>query len=370
MKILQVSAHFHPNLGGVETHLLDLVKALAKRGHNIFVLTYQPLTTNVKWKIFEGENRQAVLRIPYLPGLFYNLVKSPLLEFLYLSPGLFFLLPFVVIYFNPDVIQSHGLVAGAVSVFWGKIFSKKVIISLHSIYNFPRNGLYRAFVKVIFRGTDNIVCLSNKSAKEIELLGIRKNKIGVFTYWVDLEKFSRESKAKEKLDWKEKFIVFFVGRLIPEKGIIELLNAAKIWNKNITLVVAGDGPLANYVKHQAREIRNLIFLGKIDNNQLPIYYSAADLSICPSIHEEGFGRVILESLACGTPVIASRRGSISEVIDETVGKLIDITPNNIKEVVENFYSHPKLLNGVSRNTRRFAVKRYAERNIEQIIKNY
>lgn len=370
MKILQISAHYYPNVGGVETHLVDLVKALAKRGRDIFVLTYRPLTTNVDWKVFEHNNKKVILRIPYFPGLFYGLVTNPILEFLYLFPGLFFVTPFVFLFFKPNVIHAHGLVAGVVGVFWGKIFRKRVVISMHSIYHFPRHGLYSSFVRLVLNRTDCVMCLSKQSAKEVENLGILKKKIKIFTYWVDLKKFIQDTKAKEKLGWKGKFIVFFVGRLIPEKGIVKLLDAAKIWNKKITLVIVGDGPSESYIKNQENKIKNLIFLGKIDNDQLPVYYSAADLLIVPSVHEEGFGRVILESLACGTPIIASKRGSIPEAMDETVGKLIDITPNNIKEIVEVFYNNPNQLKKLSRNTRRFAVKRYAEKNVEQIIKHY
>ena len=70
MKILQLSVHYAPNVGGVETHLTDLVSELLKRGDRIFVLTYRPLVTRVSWKIFEKKNNFEVLRIPWLPGFF------------------------------------------------------------------------------------------------------------------------------------------------------------------------------------------------------------------------------------------------------------------------------------------------------------
>jgi len=370
MKILQISAHYYPNLGGVETHLLDLVNGLVKRGHDIFVLTYRPLTTNVSWKVFEHENKKVILRIPYLPGLFYGLVTSPILEFLYLFPGLFLALPFVIIYHNPDVIHSHGLVAGTVSIFWGKVFGKKVVISLHSIYHFPVNGLYRSFVKVVFKMANKIICLSKQSAKEVEDLGILKEKIKVFTYWIDLDRFKRDNKAKEKLGWNGKFVILFVGRLIPEKGILELLESVRSWSDNIMLVIIGSGPLEDFITSQKKLVNNLIFLGEVDNERLPVYYSAADLLIVPSVHEEGFGRVILESLACGTPVVGSNRGAVPEAMDGTVGKLIDVSPQNIKNSVESFYKNPNKLRLLSSRARKFAITRFSERNIRSIIESY
>lgn len=368
MKILQISAHYHPNIGGVETHLLDLVTALNRRDFDVFVLTYCPLTTKSDWKIFEHSNKKTILRIPYLPGLFYRLVNNAILEFLYLSPGLFFVLPFVLIFYQPDVIHSHGLVAGTVAAFWGKIFRVRVIISTHSIYNFPKRGLYRNFVKLVLNNVSRVICLSKQSAEEVKALGVSKTKVGIFTYWVDLKKFKKDFSAKEKLGWNKKFIVLFVGRLIPEKGITELLDAAKLWDKKITLVIAGSGPMQNYIK--SRENKNLIFLSRIDNDQLPVYYSAADLLIVPSINEEGFGRVILESLACGAPVIGSNRGAIPEAMNESVGVLIDITAENILKAVEDLARNRKKLDQLKSNARQFAEKRYAEKNVEGIISFY
>lgn len=358
MKVLQLTAHFPPNMGGVETHLGDMVKTLVKRNWKVTVLTYRPLTTGAKWNIYEKNEDIDIFRIPWLPNLFYKLVKYPALEFLYLLPGLFFAAPFVIFFKNPDVVHAHGLVAGFSGVFWGKLFGKRVIISTHSIYHFPPQGLYRNFVKWIFNNADIALGLSSQAVSEIKSLApgadVRK-----FTYWIDLNKFkSQKSKVKS-----QKFQVLFVGRLVEEKGILQLLQAAKMWNKNIALRIIGSGPLE-------KEIPSSIYLGKIDNDKLPLYYSAADVLIVPSIHEEGFGRVILESLACGTPVIGSSRGAIPEAMDKSVGKLIDVSPLNIKNAVEYFFENPKELNKLRVNARKFARNRYSEENVNKIIKSY
>lgn len=370
MKILQISAHYYPNIGGVETHLLDLVNSLNKQNFDVFVLSYRPLTTKVDWKIFERNSKRTILRIPWFPDLFYSLINWPILEFLYLFPGLFFVLPFILVFYQPDIIHSHGLVAGTVGAFWGKIFGKKVVISTHSIYHFPKDGLYKNFVKLVLNNVDRVVCLSQQSAREVEFLGVPKKKIGVFTYWIDLKKFKRVNGAKERLGWDKKFVVLFIGRLIEEKGIIELLEAAKVWNKSIILVIIGSGPLDNYIKKQKAAYDHLIFLGRITNDQLPIYYSAADLLIVPSVHEEGFGRVILESLACGTPVVGSNRGAVPEAMDETVGELIDVSPQSIKSSVESLYKNRNKLGLLSSRARKFATTRFSERNIKTIIESY
>jgi glycosyltransferase involved in cell wall biosynthesis len=370
MRVMQLTAHFRPNLGGVETHLDDLVNALTKRKWEVVVLSYQPLTTKTDWKVHENSESLEVFRIPWLPGLFYKLVDKPILEFLYLVPGLFLTTPVVIFLRNPDVIHAHGLVAAFVAVFWGNIFRKRVIISTHSIYHFPEKGLYRGFVKTVFSGADIVMGLSKKAAEEIKALGTSSKKVRVFTYWIDLDKFRPISGAKKRLHWGNDFVVLFVARLVQEKGVRELLEGAKIWNKNIHLYIAGFGPLESEIKSIQKAFKNIHYLGKINPNELSLYMNGADLVIVPSTHEEGFGRVILESLACGTPVIGSNRGAIPEAMDNTVGKLIAINPQNIKKNVEELFNNKSLYTKKASSTRKFAERRYSEKNAEQIINAY
>jgi hypothetical protein len=89
MNVLQLSAHFSPNVGGVETHLDDLVAGLVKRKYQISVLTYQPLSIDVSAPFYEKNSRLEIIRVPWIKGLFYKLVNQPALEFIYLFPGLF-----------------------------------------------------------------------------------------------------------------------------------------------------------------------------------------------------------------------------------------------------------------------------------------
>lgn len=370
MKVLQITVHLSPNVGGVETHLDDLFNALVSRGWEVFALAYQPLSTKTRWKMLEKQKNLTILRIPWLRGFFEKLVNHPVLEFVYLVPGLFLVTPFVIISYNPQVLHAHGLSAAVAAVFWGKIFKIRTVISLHSIYSFPKNGLYKNFVKVLFENCDTILSLSKKSNEEIRMLGIDQEKLIIFTYWIDLQRFKKISSAKKILGLDKKFVVLFVGRLITEKGVKPLLEAASIWNKEITLIIAGSGLLEEYVLRKIRRMKNVSFAGKIDQAELPVYYSSADCVIVPSVSEEGFGRVIIESLACGTPVIASRRGATKEAMDETVGRFIEVAPESIKENINMIYKNPAALKKLASRARQFAERRYAESNVATIIRAY
>lgn len=370
MRILQLTVHFPPNVGGVETHLWDLVTLLPKKGWQVFVLCLRPLSVKVSWKIYERFGKLEIFRVPWIQGLFYKFIRSPKLEFLYLFPGLFIFTPIILLLRRPKIIHAHGIVAGFVGVFWGKIFNTKIIISTHSIYSFPKNGLYHNFAKFILNRTDQVLCLSKKSFEEIKQLGIDNRKIKIFTYWIDLDKFTKNRDAKRAIAWKEKFIVLFVGRLILEKGIDILLDSVKSWDKNIGLVIVGTGPMESVIINETSKNPRIHFLGKMDQESLPNIYSAADVLIAPSTSEEGFGRVIMESLACSTPVVASNKGAIPEVMDESVGRLIDINSASIKNSIEDLFRHPLKLAVLSGNARKFAERRYSEENADTIIKTY
>jgi hypothetical protein len=124
--ILITSIAFLPNIGGVETHLKDLVDELVKKDWRVTVLTYQPLQTPTNGRWIEKKGDVTIIRLPVVKGYFYKLVDKPLLEFLFLAPLQFLCLP-IVLLFRPSikVINAQGLVAGFSSAFWSGIFQKK-----------------------------------------------------------------------------------------------------------------------------------------------------------------------------------------------------------------------------------------------------
>jgi glycosyltransferase involved in cell wall biosynthesis len=372
MNVLQLSAHFSPNVGGVETHLDDLVAGLVKRKYQISVLTYQPLSIDVSAPFYEKNSRLEIIRVPWIKGLFYKLVNQPALEFIYLFPGLFGVLPILLLRKKYHLIHAHGLVAATVAIFWKFFFRIRVVVSTHSLYHFPKKGIYRSFVKLILNQADGCLCLSKKSNDELITLGIPKQKLSQFTYWIDTNLYKPASKIKlrKKFNLNNEFIMLFVGRLVEEKGIKILINAYKNIKGNQLLIIAGDGPLKNYIMKVVQQNKRIRFVGRLGGQELANYYALSDLLIVPSIHDEGFGRVILEALAAGTPVLGSNRGSIPEAIDTSVGRLFKVSSSNIRKEIAYLKNHPDVLKKLSLNSRRFAEKRFSEKNIEKIILTY
>lgn len=374
--VLILSPFFRPNIGGVETYLNDLCEYLRKKDYRVYVITYQPLTTRAKGQKVEKKDGLEIRRIPWFGhNWFHKLEPYPLLEFLYLTPCLFAYTFFFLFrnYRKIDVVHAQGLNAAFITKFLVKIFKKRSIISTCAVYNLQRRPLFSRIVKWTLSGFDKILPLANFSKRELIHIGLSENKMNTYYLWIDQEIYkSRDEKEnKERINLRGKFIVLFIGRLIKMKGVDILIEAARQVNKKINFVFIGDdGPLLNVIEEAAAQSENIILVKKIHGDQLIPYYQAADILIVPSQYEEAFGKVIIEALSCGTPVIGADKGAIPDILDLSVGRVINPTVENIKRETEYFYYHPDILSQLTINCRPYAEKHFSEKNAEIIEKSY
>ncbi|GAJ06270.1 unnamed protein product [marine sediment metagenome] len=142
-------------------------------------------------------------------------------------------------------------------------------------------------------------------------------------------------KARQQLDIRNCFSVLSVGRLLPIKGIDILLQIAREhpdWN----FIFVGTGSLENKLRQAESDFDNVSFFGSQSNEKLPVFYNAADVLVVPSQYEEGFGRVIIEAMSCGCPVIASRRGGIVEALSFGGGDLVEINQRAIVNALSRY----------------------------------
>jgi glycosyltransferase involved in cell wall biosynthesis len=96
----------------------------------------------------------------------------------------------------------------------------------------------------------------------------------------------------------------------------------------------------------------------------------ADIYCFPTQYEEGFGKVLAESLACGTPIVTSNLGAIPKVVDSTVAILVKPTVSNLKRAILQLYQDPEKLNYLRSNTVAYAQKRYSPKNAALIYRYY
>jgi glycosyltransferase involved in cell wall biosynthesis len=162
-------------------------------------------------------------------------------------------------------------------------------------------------------------------------------KIHIIPGGVDTNRFQpnlSRQQAREQLNWhQDRIILFTPRRLVHRMGIDILLTAlAKIKSKipDVWLAVAGKGALRDCLEQQAAQLglhNHVKFLGYLPDDQLPVAYQAADLTVVPSQSLEGFGLILLESLACGTPVLCTPVGGMPEILEPFSPQLITDSTN-------------------------------------------
>ncbi len=141
---------------------------------------------------------------------------------------------------------------------------------------------------------------------------------------VDLARFAtREprAQARERLGWpRDRPTIATVRRLVPTKGIEQLIEAAALIRAEVpdlVVVIAGSGSLAGDLQRLVHErgLDEVVkFTGYVSDEELPLLYRAADAFVVPTQAFEGFGLVVIEALACGTPVLVTPVGGLPEVV--------------------------------------------------------
>jgi glycosyltransferase involved in cell wall biosynthesis len=174
--------------------------------------------------------------------------------------------------------------------------------------------LKRAVERSVYRRARCAVVMSRAFAAVLsERYGIPADRIVVIPPGVDLERFSpgdrSEARARLGID-PDSHVAVTVRRLVPRMGVDVLLEAIPA---ETILLVAGDGPERSRLEALAGP--NVRFLGRVDDETLVDLYRAADVSVVPSRALEGFGLVVLESLACGTPAIVTDAGGLPEAVE-------------------------------------------------------
>jgi glycosyltransferase involved in cell wall biosynthesis len=167
----------------------------------------------------------------------------------------------------------------------------------------------------------------------------------------------------------------FAGRLSEEKGVSTLLAAWEHLSKTIPLVIVGDGPLRKKLEQEAaaRGLRDVTFRGWLSLRNTRTAIQQARFLIIPSVWYEAFALNIVESFACGTPVLCSRLGAMEENVADyrtglhfTAGDAVDLARK-----VDWAWSHPARLAAMGREARREYETRYtAERNYSMLMKIY
>lgn len=188
----------------------------------------------------------------------------------------------------------------------------------------------------------NSLCISEYVKREWtksgEMFGDNRvlyNGISLGSYY-DEKLSDKKSSIREKYDIHENdTLVIFCGRIMQVKGVEYLLDAfTTLHDPHIKLMLIGAAPadmgyqeFADRMIERADAMDNVICMGYVDNHYLPLYYSAADIMVIPSVWQEGAGLVAVEGMAAGLPLIVTKSGGMVEYIDDSCAIKIPIDDN-------------------------------------------
>ena len=327
MRLLFVTQDFPPDIGGIQTYSWEVAHRLADRvAHLTVMASDRPEAASV--------DRAASFPIVRLPG------RSDLLP-LFLLPTL----PTRARRMQADVaLHAQRQTVGA-SVLARALLGRprRIVCAAHGrelLFNpatgYPGLGAaYDRLRQTLLHQVDVFLPVSHYTADLLHERGVPPGRTHVVPNGTDPDCFRPhdDTSLRQRLGLADRSLLLTVGRLVRRKGIDTVLRALPTIIQacpDVAYVIAGTGPDRARLEQLATRIgirERVRFVGDIDHNRLPLYYSAADLFVMPARQDppdvEGFGLVFLEANACGTPVVGTCSGGIPDAVqDGETGLLI------------------------------------------------
>lgn len=260
-----------------------------------------------------------------------------------------------------DLVHSHWMVPGGLAVAMGRIHRRAPhVVTIHSSDLHLARQLPggRRLVRSILARTDALFVVSTYLHKLLEELVGEPVEATVLPMGVRTARFrpdAKTSKAESAPQFPGRRVVLYVGKLIEVKGVVYLLRAFERIRRAMPealLVVVGGGDLDEALKAEAARLsldEHVRFLGPKPHSEVTALYREAELVAVPSIvtdrgETEGLPVVILEALASGTPVVASKVGSLEDVIESGKNGLL-VEPKNpeaLADGLQNLLQRPDL----------------------------
>jgi glycosyltransferase involved in cell wall biosynthesis len=344
-------------MGG--TFIQEHVKALALRNEAVVFFLYMnqkthtPSRKNLRYEDgLEDGTRTIRIQIPAIRKLWFPL---------YVLTALFFGRK-VVKNFKPDIIHAHvTLPAGLVSALLSKFYKIPFIVSEHTgpFSLLMPTRFHKFLVRWTLNNAKAILPVSEHLREQIITHGI-KNNFYIVPNPFDPKIFFVSPDTKRG---KSQFKILFVGGLSPEKNIPLLLEALAILRerekKDFALDIVGDGKYRNDYENLARKLKLddvVIFRGLKTKPEVSEFMRACDFLVLPS-KAETFGCVLIEAMACGKPVLATKYGGPAEIVTESVGKLVyPKDPETLADAIRKFAD--ELPRYSARSISEYALTRY------------
>jgi D-inositol-3-phosphate glycosyltransferase len=336
LKIAMLSVHSSPlgqpgagDTGGMSIYIRELTQELVKQGHKVDIYT-------------RSQDANLPEIIEFVPGA----------RLIHIQAGDPVDLDKLLIYSHApdvacktenyrkqndlhyDIIFSHYWISGISGLYlhtWWQTPHVTMFHTLGAVKNAIGIGEDEPELRIqeetlIAKECDRIIAPTAREKQSLQdYYGVRSEKIRVIPCGVNLQVFKPQDKykAKQDLGLGDEKIILFVGRIERLKGIDHLIKSIPHLSdlKPKLLIVGEDGNRqgeTGKLKILVGELgigKSVVFPGLVDYEKLPLFYNAADVCVLPSYYES-FGLVPLESLACGTPVVATEVGDLKNIIKE------------------------------------------------------
>lgn len=264
------------------------------------------------------------------------------------------------------VIHSHWIIpSGLIGGIARKIFKISHITTAHAgdVFTIRKSKILSIIGSFVLKNSDEITANSKYTKNVITAIENElKCNVEIIPMGVDTSRFNSDKASDLRNVFQAEYLILSVGRLVDKKGIKYLIIAMEDIIKifpNAKLIIGGSGPEKEKLESLSASLGlkdNVIFVGFIENSDLPKYYASSDIFVLPSIETkggdtEGLGVVLLEAMACGTPVIGSNIGGITDIIkDGETGFLAQPeNPKDFAEIIIKLLSNERMRQRVSRN---------------------
>jgi glycosyltransferase involved in cell wall biosynthesis len=330
LSVMMLTWEFPPRIiGGISPHVYYLSKSLVRNGVKVYVVTCD-FPGAPQHEVLDGVE---VFRIdsyknpsPDFATWVYMMnvnMQKEAASIIRKSDG------------NIDFLHAHDWLVATAGIGLKHVFRKPLFATMHSTEIGRRNGIHYDYERMIHETEAwltyeswKVICCSEYMVSHVRwAFGLPPDKQMMIPNGVNYEVYSgieRRDLAqfRSKFALPEEKIVLFVGRLVYEKGVHVLVNAAQkvLSSVNCKFIIVGNG----YMKEQLSELvknmgidRKVMFTGFIDDETLRKLQTCADVSVVPSLFEP-FGIVALEAMAAKSPVVVSDTGGLSEIVDHDV----------------------------------------------------
>lgn len=245
---------------------------------------------------------------------------------------------------------------------------KKIVSTVWETIPHNNEGIKgrKKYKKLARENIDHFIAVTNKAKETLIKEGTPPEKISVIRVGIDIRKFSVRKEKRNKRDLN----ILCVARLVPEKGIEDLLHAflrISEKNKNIHLTFVGSGPL----KSDLIGYKN-IFVKTVPYSKIAKEYHHADIFCLPSrstkTWEEQYGMALIEAMACGLPIVTTDTGAIPEVCEEAALYSKHSDPNSLRTNLEKLIYNDTLRQKMGKFARKRAVDNFDREKIAKQIK--